>query len=64
VFQSQLLYKDRCRFLFDYRLFGYNEPQRPDPTVEFMAQFLNVHPTHPQPRLVRRAAEILAALKL
>jgi len=25
-----------------------------------MAQFLNVHPTHPQPRLVRRAAEILA----
>jgi tRNA threonylcarbamoyl adenosine modification protein (Sua5/YciO/YrdC/YwlC family) len=26
-----------------------------------MAQFLSVHPTHPQPRLVRRAAEILAA---
>jgi tRNA threonylcarbamoyl adenosine modification protein (Sua5/YciO/YrdC/YwlC family) len=25
-----------------------------------MAQHLNVHPTHPQPRLVRRAAEILA----
>ena len=26
-----------------------------------MAQHLVVHPTHPQPRLVRRAAEILAA---
>ncbi|KPK04730.1 MAG: hypothetical protein AMJ64_12995 [Betaproteobacteria bacterium SG8_39] len=25
-----------------------------------MAQFFEIHPTHPQPRLVRRAAEILA----